>query len=71
MPGAKEAYEDIRRVFPEIRFIFIGGIRREGMAQDDAMDVGIATVYRPLDGEELLAKLVKVLGREGKGNRSA
>jgi signal transduction histidine kinase/CheY-like chemotaxis protein len=70
MPGAKDAYEDIRRVFPEIRFIFIGGIRRTGMAQDDAMDVGIATVYRPLDGEELLAKLVKVLGREATGNRS-
>ena len=37
------------------------------MAQDDAMDAGIATIYRPLDETELLAKLMKVLGREAAG----
>jgi hypothetical protein len=71
MPGAKGAYEEIRRVFQDVRFIFIGGMRREGMSQDDAMDARIATIYRPLDEEELLAKLLKVLGREVAGNRSA
>ena len=64
MTGAKSAYEEIRRGYPDIRFIFIGGIRREGTDQDDAMEAGIATVCRPLDGEELLTKLLKVMGRE-------
>ena len=67
MPGAKSAYEEIRRVCPDMRFIFIGGMRREGMAQNDAMDAGIATIYRPLDGDELLEKLKKVMGTAAAG----
>ena len=71
MTGAKSAYEEIRRANPEMRFIFIGGVRREGVATDDAIDAGIATVYRPLIEEELLAKLMQVLGREATDAGSA
>jgi DNA-binding NarL/FixJ family response regulator len=67
MPGAKSAYEEIRMTAPHVRFIFIGGMRREGQAEDDAMDAGITTIYRPLDETELLAKFMKVMGREAEG----
>ena len=67
MPGAKSAYEEIRMTAPHVRFIFIGGMRRKGQAEDDAMDAGITTIYRPLDETELLAKFMKVIGREAAG----
>jgi signal transduction histidine kinase/CheY-like chemotaxis protein len=63
MSGAKGAYEEIRRSRPEVRFIFIGGMRRDGGAEEDALDAGIVTIHRPLDEHELLTKLMKVLGR--------
>jgi hypothetical protein len=71
MSGGKSAYEDIRRSRPEVRFIFIGGMRRTEEPSDDAIDVGIATVYRPLDEAELLAKLLKLLGKAPVGAGSA
>ena len=69
MQGAKGAYEEIRRIRPAARFIFMGGMRREGGGEEDALDAGIVTIYRPLEEEELLAKLMKLLGKEGTNNR--
>ncbi len=65
MQGAKEAYEEIRRIRPEVRYIFLGGMRREGVTGEDVPEAGIVTVCRPLDDEELLLKLRKVLGKAG------
>jgi len=67
MRGAKGVYEEIRRIRPEVRFIFIGGMRRDGESAEDVLDAGIVTIYRPLDDTELLIKLMKVMGREGTG----
>ncbi len=65
MKGAKGAYEEIRRVRPEIRFIFLGGKRRAGAMDEDIPEAGIVTICRPLEEQELKAKLMKVLGIEG------
>ena len=65
MREAKGLYDEIRRLRPEARFIFIGGERRGAGADEDALDAGIVTVNRPLDHGELIAKLKKVLGIAG------
>lgn len=63
MEGGKKAYDEIRRLRPLMKFIFIGGLRREGMSPDEDHEAGIATIYRPISREELLGQACRVLGR--------
>jgi response regulator RpfG family c-di-GMP phosphodiesterase len=63
--NGKEAYEEIKKISPDIRALFFGGYTTDIVHKKGILETGIAFIQKPVSPKDLLIKV-----REGidKGN---
>jgi CheY-like chemotaxis protein len=63
MPKMKgrELYEQIRRLSPTVRFLFVSGYRANQLGQDFVLEKGVEFLEKPFDLDKLAATIRKVL----------
>ena len=63
MPGknGKEAYEEIRKLKPDVKVLFTSGYTADLIQKKGVLDGEINLVYKPVSPTELLIKIREVL----------
>lgn len=62
--NGKEIYEEISRIRPEVRFVFISGYTADVIIQKGIFDAGVDFVTKPFMKNDILQKVREVLDRD-------
>jgi PAS domain S-box-containing protein len=61
--NGKEVYEEVKKIRPDIKVIFMSGYTADIIEEQGILEKGINFIYKPTDTSELLEKIRAVLGR--------
>ena len=62
--NGKEAYEEIRRMKPDIRVLFLSGYAADILDKKGVIDEGLEFILKPVSPDKLLSKIRQILDRE-------
>jgi|GEM_PF-1008973 len=62
--GGKEAYEEIKRIKPDIKVLFATGYTADRVSRDSLIEEGLNFVLKPVSPKDLLIKIREVLDKE-------
>jgi two-component system cell cycle sensor histidine kinase/response regulator CckA len=61
--NGKEVYEEVKKIRPDIKMIFMSGYTADIVEQQGILEKGMNFIYKPTDTSELLEKIRAALGR--------
>ena len=61
--NGKQVYEEVKKILPDIKVIFMSGYTADIIEQQGILEKGINFIFKPTDTSELLEKIRVVLGR--------
>jgi PAS domain S-box-containing protein len=62
--GGKELYDNIHRINPSVKFLFVSGYTAEALHHDFVLDTGIDFLHKPFNITELINKVQEILKRK-------
>jgi two-component system, cell cycle sensor histidine kinase and response regulator CckA len=69
--SGRQLAEQIRRRYPQVKFVFMSGYSEHAVVKQLMRDSGAPFLSKPFTADGLLAKLHEVLGRDSAASRSA
>ncbi|MDP2157236.1 MAG: hypothetical protein Q8K68_05960, partial [Nitrospirota bacterium] len=61
--NGKEAYEEIKKISPGIKSLFMSGYTMDIIKTDELLGAGLNFVHKPVRPQELLKKVREILDR--------
>jgi len=63
--NGKEAYDEIRKIKPDVKALFMSGYTSEVIHKKGILDEGINFIAKPVSPDELLRKIREILNKTG------